>query len=94
MTDIAHLLIYTAPEFSDLPDLSTLAEAGYEVTPISQPKELELWLIPHLHNSALIIAHPSANEGLAYSAEILQTHPHLPIILVSNDISQPLLSRR
>jgi two-component system, OmpR family, phosphate regulon sensor histidine kinase PhoR len=91
MTDIAHLLIYTSPDFSDLLDLSALAGVGYEVTPISQLKELELWLIPHLHNSALIIGHPSASEGLAFSAEILQTHAQLPIILITNEISQSFL---
>ena len=86
MIDIAHLLIYTAAEYSDLLDLPRLTDAGYEVTPISQPKELELWLIPHLHNSVLIIAHPSAREGLAYSTEILSTHAQLPIILITNEI--------
>ena len=93
MTDIAHLLIFTAAEYSELFDISALAGAGYEVTPISQPKELELWLIPHLHNSALIIAHPLASEGLAFSAEILQTHPQLPIILISSEMNQSLLKQ-
>jgi two-component system phosphate regulon sensor histidine kinase PhoR len=91
MTDIAHLLIYSAPELSDALDLSVFTAEGYEVTPISQPKELDLWLIPNLHNSALIIAHLSANEGLKYTAEILQTHPQLPVILVTNEIDQSLL---
>lgn len=91
MTDIAHLLIYSTPELSDALDLSAFTAEGYEVTPISQPKELDLWLIPNLYNSALIITHPSANEGLKYAEEILETHPELPVILVTKEIDQSFI---
>ncbi len=91
MTDIAHLLIYSAPELTDALDLTAFTTEGNEVTPISQPKELELWLIPNLHNSALIIAHPSARLGLKYAEDILQTHPQLPVILVTNEVDQLFL---
>jgi DNA-binding NtrC family response regulator len=93
MTEFAHLLIYSTPELADTLDLTAFATEGYEVTPISQPKELELWLIPNLHNSALIIAHPSASEGLRYAADILQTHPQLPIILVAKEVNQSFLKQ-
>jgi two-component system NtrC family sensor kinase len=93
MTYIAHILIYSAPELADALDLTELGSEGYEVTPITQIKELELWLIPNLHNSALIIAHRSASEGLKYAAEIRQAHSQLPIILVTNEVDQPFLKQ-
>jgi PAS domain S-box-containing protein len=86
-------MIYSAPELADALDTSEFGAEGYEVTPISQLKELELWLIPDLHNSVLIIAHPSANEGLKYAAEILQSHSELPVILVSKEFDQSCLKQ-
>lgn len=93
MIHIAHILIYSAPELADALDTPVFGAEGYEVTPISQLKELELWLIPDLYNSVLIIAHPSANEGLKYAAEILQSHSELPVILVSKEIDQSCLKQ-
>jgi two-component system phosphate regulon sensor histidine kinase PhoR len=93
MTDIAHLLIYSASELSNALDLSVFGAETYEITQISGLKELGLWLMPNLHNSALIIAHPSASDGLKYAAEIHQTHPLLPVILVSNEIDQSYLKQ-
>jgi two-component system NtrC family sensor kinase len=93
MTKIAHLLIYQAPGLSDAIDLSAFNMEKYDITPISQLKELELWLMPNLHNSALIIAHPSAIEGLKYASDIRQSHPQLPVILVSKEVDQSHLKQ-
>jgi two-component system, OmpR family, phosphate regulon sensor histidine kinase PhoR len=93
MANTAHILIYSAPELADALDLTAFDAEGYEVTPISQPKELELWLIADMNNSALIIAHPSASQCLLYASEIRHAHLQLPIILVTEEIDQTFLKQ-
>jgi len=93
MTDIPHLLIYAMPGLDSLLDQSALAAAGYEVSSVSQSQAVESWLMSNLRDAMLIIAHPSAGEGLKYSAEILKNRPLLPIILVTNEIDQYFLKQ-
>jgi two-component system NtrC family sensor kinase len=85
------LLIYTAAEHSELVDQSALMAAGYEVISVSRLQAFDSWLISSLPDSLLIIAHPSASEGLGISTEFLKTHPILPIILVTTEIDQSYL---
>jgi two-component system phosphate regulon sensor histidine kinase PhoR len=86
MTDTEHLLIFSQPELSGELELSALAAVGYEMTQVSQLDELESWLNFGWRKLALIIATPQALEGLEIAAHILQTHPQLPIILVTREI--------
>jgi len=79
------LLLYILPEHAELLDQSALTAAGYEVTPVSLPQDAESRVISNQRNTLLIIAHPSANEGLKFSETLLRTYPFLPIILVTND---------
>jgi len=93
MTDTPHILIYIKPETKGYLDKSSLTPAGYDVIPISQSKDLEAWLMSNLREMILIFTHPSPQEGLKASAEILQTHPSIPIILVTNKINQSFLKQ-
>jgi two-component system NtrC family sensor kinase len=93
MTNIPHILIYTKPESPGFLDQSSLAGAGYDVIPISQSKDLETWLMSNLGEMMLVFTHPTPREGIKASAEILQTHPLLPVILVTNEIDQSFLKK-
>jgi two-component system NtrC family sensor kinase len=79
------ILIYTIPGSEQFVDHTVLITAGYDVVTVSQPQAVESWLQTYLADDLLIIAHPSANEALRYSAEIIETHPCAPIILVTNE---------
>jgi two-component system phosphate regulon sensor histidine kinase PhoR len=93
MTRPTHILIYTKPESEDLFDSSTLASAGYDVITISESNDLEAKVMSHLGETMLIYAHPSPLEGLRASAKILQAHPSLPVILVTNEMDQSFLKQ-
>ena len=43
--------------------------------------------------TVLIICHPSPQDGLLASADILQAHPLVPILLVTNEINQSFLQQ-
>jgi two-component system phosphate regulon sensor histidine kinase PhoR len=79
------ILIYTIPGLEQFVDHTVLITAGYDVVTVSQTQAVESWLQTFLADDLLIIAHPSANEALTYSAEIIETHPCVPIILVTNE---------
>jgi two-component system phosphate regulon sensor histidine kinase PhoR len=83
MTDAEHLLIFSQPELTGDIDLSALAAVGYELTQVTQLDELETWLNTGWRKIAMIVATSIAADGLEYCAHILQTHPQLPVILVT-----------
>jgi two-component system, OmpR family, phosphate regulon sensor histidine kinase PhoR len=87
------LLLYALPEHAGLFDRSALVAAGYEIISIPQSQVFESWLISNLGDVLLIIAHPSATEGLNYSKKILLTQPLIPIILVTSEINQSFLKQ-
>ena len=93
MTNIPHLLIYSTPESVGFLDHSSLVSAGYDVIPISHLTDLEAWLISSPGETVLIICLPSPQDGLQTSAEILQAHPLVPILLVTNEINQSFLQQ-
>ncbi len=93
MATTPHLLIYTLPEHAGLLDQSALIAAGYEVTPVSLTQDTESGVIHNQRNALLIIAHPSATEGLLFSEKLLRSYPFLPIILVTSDTDQSFLKR-
>jgi len=79
------ILIFSAPEAAMFIDQTVLMASGYDVVTISEPHAVESWLKNFLVDDLLIMAHPSAEEALSYSAELLETYPYLPIILVSSE---------
>jgi two-component system phosphate regulon sensor histidine kinase PhoR len=93
MSDTPHILIYTQPESAGFLDKSSLLAAGYDVIPFTQSEDLESWLLSNLGEAALIYTAPIPREGLKASAEILQAHPFLQIILVTNEIDQSFLKQ-
>ncbi len=93
MTDTPHLLIYNASESEQFLDQPSLTSAGYDVISVSQLKDLEAWLISSPGETMLIICHPSPEAGLQVSAEILHSHPIVPILLVTNGINQTFLKQ-
>jgi len=93
MTDIPHLLIYSTPESVSFLDHSSLVSAGYDVIPISDLRDLEAWLISSPGETVLILCHPSPQDALQASADILQAHPLVPILLVTNEINQSFLKQ-
>jgi PAS domain S-box-containing protein len=93
MTDIPHLLIYSTPESVSFLDHSSLVSAGYDVIPISNLRDLEAWLISSPGETVLILCHPSPQDALLASVDILQTHPLVPILLVTNEINQSFLKQ-
>jgi two-component system phosphate regulon sensor histidine kinase PhoR len=91
MAAAPQILVYSPPDTSDLIDYSFLMAGGYDITNVSHIQAIESWLITFLEDALLIIAHPSPTEGLRYSAEILKTFPHLPIILIARECDESLL---
>ena len=91
MADTLQILIYSTPENAEVINPSALVEAGYYVSSVSQPQAVETWLKTFSVDALLIIVHHSANEGLNYSAEILKSHPYLPIVLVTSELSPSYL---
>jgi two-component system, OmpR family, phosphate regulon sensor histidine kinase PhoR len=85
------ILIFSMPEMSSLVDQSELKAAGYEVVPVSQTQAVESWLTTFLADDLMVIVHPSAADALKYSAEILENHPSLPIIIITNEVNTSLL---
>ena len=85
------ILIFSMPGMPQLVDQSVLIAAGYDVEAVSQPQAVESWLTTFLADDLMIIVHPSATEALRYSAEILENHPCLPIILITNEVDLSLL---
>lgn len=83
------IVIYASPGAEQLVDHSVLLASGYDVVTVSQPQAAESWLTTFLADDLLIIVNPSATDALNYSKGILESHPCLPIILVS---SQPTIS--
>ncbi len=93
MANPIHLLIYTTPESEGFLDNSSLVSAGYDVIPVSQSKDIEAWFISGMQETVLIVSHPSPQEGLKTCVEILQAHPLVPIVLVTNEIDQSFLKQ-
>jgi two-component system phosphate regulon sensor histidine kinase PhoR len=93
MTYDPRLLIYTLPELTGLLDQAALITAGYEVTTVFHPQDVETWLKSSRYDSLLILALPSTSESLEYSQALLFNHPLLPIILVGNETDQACLKR-
>src|SRR4030066_2446561 len=93
MTNIPHLLIYSTPESMGFLDHSSLVSAGYDVIPISHLRDLEAWLISSPGETVVIICLPSPQDGLQASSGILQAHPLVPILLVTNEINQSFLQQ-
>jgi two-component system phosphate regulon sensor histidine kinase PhoR len=93
MAEVEHLLIFSHPEMTGEVDLSALAAVGYELTQVTQLEELEMWLNSGWREIALLIAIPTAADGLDYSAHVLQTHPQLPIILVARTMETVALKQ-
>ena len=87
------ILIYSTPGIAQLVDHTVLMAAGYDVVTVSQPQAVDSWLSTFLADDLLIIVHPSASDALDYSAEILETHPCLPIILITNEATQSFLKK-
>jgi two-component system NtrC family sensor kinase len=87
MAAINQILIYSYPETSQFVDYAGLISTGYEVVNVSQTQAVETWLKTFLADDLLIIVHPSATDALKYSSEILETHPCLPIILITSEAS-------
>ena len=85
------ILIFSMPGMSSLVDQSELKAAGYEVVPVSQTQAVESWLTTFLADDLMVIVHPSATDALKYSAEILENHPSLPIIIITNEVNTSLL---
>src|SRR4030043_1192523 len=81
------------PGIAQLVDQAVLMAAGYDVVTVSQPQAVDSWLSTFLADDLLIIFHPSATDALDYSAEILETHPCLPIILIANEANQSFLKK-
>jgi len=93
MAATPRLLIYTLPEQAGLLDQSALTAAGYEVTSLSLPQDTESTLIGNQRNALLIVAHPSATEGLIFSETLLHNYPFIPIILVTSDTDQSFIKQ-
>ena len=93
MTDSEHLLIFAHPEMAKNIDFSALTAVGYELTQVTHLEELEAWINSGWRKISLIVATPSGKEGLEYSSHVLQTHPKLPIVLVTGEIAESLLKR-
>jgi two-component system NtrC family sensor kinase len=89
MADSNQILIYSPPGIEQMVDHTVLIASGYEVVAVTQPQAVETWLSTFLADDLLIIANPSAMDALNYSERILETHPCLPIILITN---QPTIS--
>jgi two-component system phosphate regulon sensor histidine kinase PhoR len=87
------ILIYSMTETAQFVDHNILTTAGYDVVTVSQSQAVESWLTTFLANDLLIIVHPSANEALRYSMELLTAHPCLPIILVTKEATSSLLKQ-
>jgi two-component system NtrC family sensor kinase len=87
------ILIYSAPEYLQLIDYTVLVDAGYDVVSVIRPQEVDSWLSTFLADDLLIVVHPSTTEAIRYSSEILESHPCLPIILIIDEISSPLLKQ-
>ena len=87
------ILIYSVPGVEQLVDHTVLMAAGYDVVTVSQPQAVDSWLSTFLADDLLIIVHPSASEALRYSSKILETHPCLPILLVTNEATVSLVKQ-
>lgn len=87
------LIIFAQPELANNLDQSALTAAGFEIKSISQILDVETWPISNLQDTALIVAHPSAAEGLRYCDELLKIHPLLPIILITSEVNQSALKQ-
>jgi two-component system, OmpR family, phosphate regulon sensor histidine kinase PhoR len=87
MTPSLRILIYSSTESTELVDASSLISAGYDVVAVTQPQAVDSWLRTFLADSLLIVADPSFDSGLRYSAQLLEGYPYLSIILISTDIS-------
>jgi two-component system NtrC family sensor kinase len=93
MQTIPRILLYSPSETAELVDQSILLDTGYEIATVTHPQAIETWLNTFLEDVLLIVAHPSARDGLKYSSEILNVHPSLPVILVARKCSQASLKR-
>ncbi len=93
MAATPRLLIFTPTESAGLLDQSALTSAGYEVTSVALPQDAESGMIYNQHYILLIIAHPSAFEGLRFSETLLRSYPFLPIILVTRDTDHSLVKQ-
>jgi len=93
MAHTLQVLIYTVTGTAESIDPSGLVSAGYELASLSQAEEVETWLNTWSVDTVLIIVHPSAAEGLKRATKIIETHPTIPIILVSDKASQATLKR-
>ncbi len=93
MTSSLHILIYPLVEVIEPVIQSSLVSAGYEIAALSQPEEVEAWLKTWSVDTLLIVIHPSAVKGLKYAVKILESHPTLPILLVSHKTNQAVLKR-
>ncbi len=87
------ILIYPLTETAETIDNSALIAAGFEVAALSQAEEVEAWLKTWSVDTVLIIIHPSAAKGLRRAAKLLETHPTLPVILVSGKARLPSLKK-
>src|SRR4030065_1921955 len=87
------ILILSSPENTQLIDPTDLISSGYDVVTVSQTQAVESWLKTFLADDLMIIAHPSASEALKYSSEILETHPYIPIILVTSEATLSFLKQ-
>jgi two-component system NtrC family sensor kinase len=87
------ILIFSSPEHTQLIDPTDLISSGYDVVSVSQTQAVESWLKTFLADDLMIIAHPSASEALKYSSEILETHPYIPIILVTSEATLSFLKQ-
>lgn len=90
-----HLLIFSSPELAGQLDQPSLISCGWQVTLVSQLQEIDTWLKSTTQNQLLVVVHQSTHQALNYSAQILQNHPSLPIILVTpavepSDLKQAL----
>ena len=87
------ILIYSLPETAGKLDHSILVDAGYDVLSVSQPQAVESWLKTFRADDLLIITHPSADVALRYCSDLLSTHPNLPILLVTGEVTQSYLKQ-
>jgi two-component system NtrC family sensor kinase len=90
MASSNQVLIYSSPDITREVDPTGLLDAGYDVISVSHPQEVETWLKTFLADDLLIIVMPSFVDAFRYSTTILETHPYLPIILVTNKITLSL----
>ena len=93
MAPSLQVLIYAVTGNAESIDPSCLVSAGYELASLSQAEEVETWLNTWSVDTVLIIVHPSAAEGLKRATKILEAHPTIPIILVSDKASHATLKK-